>query len=45
MIKKLKKQMNDGVQMVVIILPEAKGKGALYDDLKRLLLIEYPISS
>jgi hypothetical protein len=44
-IKELKKQMNDGVQMVVLILPGAKGKSTLYDDVKRFLLTEYPIPS
>jgi len=44
-IKELKKQMNDGVQMVVLILPGAKGKSTLYDDIKRFLLTEYPIPS
>ena len=44
-IKELKKQLNDGIQMVVLILPGAKGKTPLYDDVKRFLLSEYPIPS
>lgn len=31
--------------MVVLILPGAKGKSTLYDDIKRFLLTEYPIPS
>lgn len=44
-IKALKEQLNDGVQMVVLIIPGQKGKSQLYDDLKRFLLTEYPIPS
>jgi len=44
-IRELKKQLNDGIQMVVLLLPGAKGKCALYDDVKRFLLTEYPIPS
>lgn len=44
-IKELKKQLNDGVQMVVLLIPGAKGKAGLYDSLKRFLLSEYPIPS
>jgi aubergine-like protein len=44
-IKALKEQLNEGVQMVVLILPGAKGKSQLYDDIKRFLLTEYPIPS
>ena len=44
-IRELKNQLNEGVQMVVLILPGAKGKCALYDDVKRFLLTEYPIPS
>ena len=44
-IRELKKQLKDGVQMVVLILPGAKGKSQLYDDVKRFLLTEYPIPS
>ena len=44
-IKALQAQLNDGVQMVVLILPGAKGKSQLYDDIKRFLLTEYPIPS
>ena len=31
--------------MVVLLLPGAKGKTPLYDDVKRFLLSEYPIPS
>jgi len=41
----LKKNLNPGVQAVVLILPGAKGKAPLYDDLKRLLLKEIPVPS
>ena len=44
-IKELQKQLNDGIQMVVLLLPGAKGKCSLYDDVKRFLLTEYPIPS
>ena len=44
-IRELKKQLNDGIQMVVLLLPGAKGKTPLYDDIKRFLLTEYPIPS
>lgn len=44
-IKELKAQLNEGVQMVVLILPGQKGKNSLYDDVKRFLLTEYPIPS
>ena len=44
-IRELKNQLNDGVQMVVLILPGAKGRTPLYDDIKRFLLTEYPIPS
>lgn len=44
-IRALKEQLNEGVQMVVLILPGSKGKCMLYDDVKRFLLTEYPIPS
>lgn len=44
-IKELKKQIKDGVQMIVLIIPGQKGKSSLYDDIKRFLLTEYPIPS
>jgi len=44
-IRELQKQLNDGIQMVVLLLPGAKGKTGLYDDVKRFLLSEYPIPS
>ena len=44
-IKALKEQLNEGVQMVVLLLPGSKGRCNLYDDVKRFLLTEYPIPS
>jgi len=44
-IRELKAKLNDGIQMIVLILPGAKGKSTLYDDIKRFLLTEYPIPS
>jgi hypothetical protein len=44
-IKELKKQLDEGVQMVVLLLPGQKGKCTLYDDVKRYLLEEVPIPS
>jgi len=44
-IKALKEQLNEGVQMVVLLLPGSKGRCNLYDDVKRFLLEEYPIPS
>lgn len=44
-IKELQQQLNDGIQMVVLLLPGAKGKTGIYDDVKRFLLSEYPIPS
>jgi len=43
--KELVKQLNDGVQMVVMILAGTKARCPLYDDLKKFLLEEYPIPS
>lgn len=44
-IKELKAKLNDGIQMIVLILPGAKGRNTLYDDIKRFLLTSYPIPS
>lgn len=44
-IKELKAQLNEGVQMVVLLLPGSKGKCTTYDDVKRFLLEQYPIPS
>ena len=45
-IKELKKQLNDGIQMVVLILPGQKSPtNPLYNACKRFLLQEYPIPS
>ena len=41
----LKDNLNPSVQAVVLILPGAKGKAPLYDDLKRLLLKDLPVPS
>jgi aubergine-like protein len=43
--RELQNHLNDGVQMVVLILPGQKGKNPLYDEIKRYLLEEYPIPS
>ena len=42
-IRELKNQLNEGIEMVVLLLPGKKG--VLYDDVKRFLLTEYPIPS
>lgn len=44
-VKALKAMLNDGVQMVVLLLPGTKARCPLYDDVKRFLLSEYPIPS
>lgn len=44
-IRELQNMLNDGVQMVVLILPGSKARCQLYDDVKRFLLSEYPIPS
>ena len=44
-IKTLKEQLNEGVQMVVLLLPGSKGRCNLYDDVKNYLLTEFPIPS
>lgn len=44
-VRELKNKVKDDIQMVVLILPGAKGKNSLYDDVKRFLLTEYPIPS
>jgi hypothetical protein len=44
-VRELRNKVKDDVQMVVLILPGAKGKNSLYDDVKRFLLTEYPIPS
>jgi len=43
--KELTKQLNEGVQMVVLILAGTKARCPLYDDLKKFLLENYPIPS
>lgn len=44
-IKELQSRVNNGVQMVVMLLPGQKGKCMLYDDVKRFLLTEFPVPS
>lgn len=44
-INALRDQLNEGVQMVVLILPGSKGRCNLYDDVKKFLLTEFPIPS
>ena len=44
-VKALQEQLNEGVQMVVLLLPGSKGRCNLYDDVKRYLLTEFPIPS
>mmetsp|Transcript_23457 Transcript_23457/g.31429 ORF Transcript_23457/g.31429 Transcript_23457/m.31429 type:complete len:251 (-) Transcript_23457:555-1307(-) len=44
-IRTLQQQLNEGVQMVVLILPGSKGRCNLYDDVKKFLLTEFPIPS
>lgn len=43
--KTLRDNLNPEVQCVVLLLPGAKGKAPLYDDLKRLLLKDLPVPS
>ena len=41
----IERSLNSTVQAVVLILPGAKGKAPLYDDLKRLLINKIPVPS
>lgn len=41
----LAKVLNPNIQAVVLIIPGSRGKGLLYNDLKRLLMGKYPIPS
>lgn len=41
----MKENLNPSVQCVVLLLPGAKGKAPLYDDLKRLLIKDIPVPS
>ena len=43
--KELKSKLNSNVQAVVLLLPGAKGRTTLYDDVKRYLLAEFPVPS
>lgn len=44
-IRELKGKLNNNVQACVLLLPGAKGKTQLYDDIKRFLLAEFPVPS
>jgi len=44
-IKELKAKLNPNVQAVVLLMPGAKGKNTLYDDVKRFLLTEFAVPS
>lgn len=37
-IKELKKQLNDDIEMVVLLIPGQKGNNPLYEELKRFML-------
>jgi aubergine len=41
----LSRVLNPNIQAVVLIIPGSRGKGQLYNDLKRLLMGKYPIPS
>lgn len=41
----LSRVLNPNIQAVVLIIPGSRGKGQLYNDMKRLLLGKYPIPS
>ena len=43
--KELRNRLNNDVQAVVLLLPGAKGRNTLYDDIKRFLLAEFPVPS
>lgn len=43
--KELKSKLNSNVQAVVLLLPGAKGRTNLYDDVKGYLLAEFPVPS
>jgi hypothetical protein len=43
--RELKAKLNPNVQAVVLLIPGAKGKNTLYDDIKRFLLQEFPVPS
>jgi hypothetical protein len=43
--RELKNRLNNNIQAIVLLLPGAKGKTSLYDDVKRFLLAEYPVPS
>lgn len=44
-IRTLQQQINEGVQMVVLLLPGSKGRCNLYDDVKRWLITECAVPS
>ena len=43
--KELRNRLNTDVQAIILLLPGAKGRTSLYDDIKRFLLAEYPVPS
>jgi len=43
--KELKARLNQNVQAVVLLLPGQKGKCNLYDEVKKYLLTDIPVSS
>jgi hypothetical protein len=43
--RELKNKLNNNVQAVVLLLPGAKGRNNLYDEIKRFLLTEFPVPS
>jgi hypothetical protein len=43
--RELKNKLNNNVQAVVLLLPGAKGRNNLYDEIKRFLLAEFPVPS
>lgn len=44
-IKELKAKLNSSIQAVVLLMPGQKGRGELYNDVKRYLLAEFPVPS
>jgi len=44
-IRELKSKMNPNIQAVVLLIPGQKGRNPLYDDIKRFLLVEFPVPS
>jgi len=44
-VRELQNQLDQGCQMVVLLLPGSKGRCPCYDDVKKFLLTEFPIPS